>query len=421
MKVLHLSKSDKIGGAFVATYRIHQALRKKNVESYMWVDQKRTNDKTIISQKENFLKQKFKSYRLFLTQVFLKLINRENKVLHSLLIYPSNWVKKINESDADIINLHWIQGEMMSIKDIAKINKPVVWTFHDMWPFCGSEHIAKHNRWIKGYNISDKSRSKFKLDISCWNWNRKKKYWKKPIQIITPSSWLTDCVKKSKLMKTWPVSTIPNTIDTTNWKLLNKKKSRKKLNLSTNKTLLLFGAVDGTNDPNKGFNLFCKALKVLSKKNYNKENLQIIIFGKINLNDMPVIEYPVHYTGYIISQKKLNLLYSAADVMIHPSKTESFGLTALEAHACGTPVVAFNTTGLKDIIKHKETGYLAKPFDHKDLSKGIRWAIHNNKKNVLSKKARNTVVKNFSYSLVSKKYFSLYKRTLIRYKKPNLN
>ena len=126
---------------------------------------------------------------------------------------PSNWVKKINNSDADIVNLHWIQREMISIKDISRIRKPLVWTLHDMWAFCGTEHIATDNRWRDGYHKTENSNF---FDLDKWNWSRKKKLWKNKLQIITPSRWLGKCVEDSKLMGDWPISVVGNTIDTKN-------------------------------------------------------------------------------------------------------------------------------------------------------------------------------------------------------------
>ena len=76
-----------------------------------------------------------------------------------------------------------------------------------------------------------------------------------------------------------------------------------------------------------------------------------------------------HYInlGNIDNQNKLSSLYSSADIMCVPSRLETFGQTASEALACGVPVVAFETTGLKDIVEHKKTGYLAKAYDSKDF------------------------------------------------------
>ena len=66
--------------------------------------------------------------------------------------------------------------------------------------------------------------------------------------------------------------------------------------------------------------------------------------------------FPVHYLGKIDDENKLALLYSSADVMIVPSTEEVFGQTASESLACGTPVICFDTTGLKDLVDHQVNG-----------------------------------------------------------------
>ena len=97
-----------------------------------------------------------------------------------LSILSSNWFKKINSSDADIIHLHWIQGEMISIDEISKIEKPVVWSFLDMWPFSGTEHYTYNNRFVDGYSFNNVSENEFKFfDINRWRWRRKLEVFKK--------------------------------------------------------------------------------------------------------------------------------------------------------------------------------------------------------------------------------------------------
>ena len=91
---------------------------------------------------------------------------------------------------------------MLSIKEISEIKKPIVWSFHDMWPFCGCEHYAYNLRYSEGYKDSNRSKNEFKFfDINRWRWEQKLKLFHKPIQIISPSSWMTNCVKKSYFMK----------------------------------------------------------------------------------------------------------------------------------------------------------------------------------------------------------------------------
>jgi len=104
--------------------------------------------------------------------------------------------------------------------------------------------------------------------------------------------------------------------------------------------------------------------------------------------------------------------YNNADVMVVPSIWEVFGQTASEAMSCGIPTVAFNTSGLKEIIDHKVNGYLAETFNAEDLAKGIIWCLENNFENVLSIAAREKVVDNFGMEKVAKNYRELYEEVI---------
>ena len=86
----------------------------------------------------------------------------------------------------------------------------------------------------------------------------------------------------------------------------------------------------------------------------------------------------VYYLGYLSNQTSLKSIYSSVDVVVIPSRIESFGQIASESNSCGTPVVAFKTSGLKTTIVNKITGYLAEPYDTLELSKGIIWVLKNN-------------------------------------------
>ena len=101
----------------------------------------------------------------------------------STSLLPSKWLKKINSSDADIVHLHWVQGEMLSIKEISRIKKPLVWSFLDMWPFCGCEHYSYNNRYVDGYRFDNRSKNEISFfDINRWRWNKKVMLFKKPVE-----------------------------------------------------------------------------------------------------------------------------------------------------------------------------------------------------------------------------------------------
>ena len=303
-----------------------------------------------------------------------KLLRTGNPTIHSPALVPSHWPERLNASDADLVHLHWVQGEMLSIADIARIRKPIVWTLHDMWAFCGAEHVTPDHRWRDGYRSDNRPAHESGFDLNRHTWKRKHKHWRRPLQIVCPSRWLADCVRASALMGDWPVQVVPNPIDTVHWQPIDQRLARQLLRLPEDCPLLLFGAMGGAKDPNKGFDLLLGALAHLRTET-NLQNLQLVVFGQHAPQSQPQLIFPVHYTGPLHDDLSLRALYSAADAMVIPSRQENLPNTGLEAHACGTPVVAFNTGGLPDIVADRVTGALAVPFDPASLASAIRWVL----------------------------------------------
>ena len=213
-------------------------------------------------------------------------------------------------------------------------------------------------------------------------------------------------------MKNWPIETIPHPIDVFKWKQIDKNLSRNELNLPLNSKLIIFGAISGIKDNRKGFKFLVPALKQL-KKITSFKDINLIIFGATKKKNFTDIDYKIHQFSEISDDKILQKLYSAADVMVVPSKIETFGQTATESLACGTPVVAFNDTGLSDIIEHKKSGYLAKYLNEIDLANGISWVLENSYKNNLSINSRKRAENYFSEEVIIKKYLDMYNRRLL--------
>ena len=137
--------------------------------------------------------------------------------------------------------------------------------------------------------------------------------------------------------------------------------------------------------------------------------IELVVFGAGEPENQPDFGSPVHYLGLLHDDVSIALLYSAADVMVVPSRQEAFGQTAFEAMSCGTPVVCFDATGLKDIIDHQRNGYLAKSFDTSDLAAGINWVLSDeNRHKEFCVKAREKAVAYFDIKKVSMKYVKLY-------------
>ena len=408
MKIIHLNNADTSGGAARAAYRIHHSLLNSGLHSRMWVNVENSGDWTVSGPKDRWRKA-FVQMRRHSVFPILKTMQTQNSILHSPAILHSSWSKIINQSDSDIAHLHWIGAEMLSIADIGRIKKPVVWTLHDMWAFCGAEHVSWYERWREGYTRKNRPPSERGFDINRWTWNRKIKHWKHPFNIVAPSRWLAECVQDSVIMRDWPVTVIPNCIDTQIWQPIEKILARKLLGLPTETPLIAFGTYGANSEYHKGFDLLVQALKHLSGLT---EGAELVIFGQPEPKNPPKLGFPVNFMGHLYDDVSLRLLYSAVDILVVPSRKEAFGQTASEAQACGTPVAAFKIGGLSDIVKHKHTGYLAKPFDTEDLAEGIEWILSDRTSGRLGHTARERSFQKFSYEIVSAQYQAVYQNLL---------
>jgi glycosyltransferase involved in cell wall biosynthesis len=160
----------------------------------------------------------------------------------------------------------------------------------------------------------------------------------------------------------------------------------------------------------KGFDLLSEALTHLQDK---KLNLELVIFGQSRPEKEPNLGFPLHYTGHISDEKVLQTIYSAVDAFVIPSCMDNLPNTGVESMSCGTPVIAFDTCGLKDIVIHKENGWLAKAFDTNDLAHGIEWTIEDKERHQkLCLNAREFSLKQFSYSIIAHQYEMVYKNTI---------
>jgi len=411
MKVVHLSFSDINGGAARSSYRIHQSLLKAEINSCMWVNKATTDDLTVEKPLGIIERILIELRSPLINNSLVKTLKTKNKIIHSPSVLKSRWVKLINESDADVVNLHWIQNEMLSISDISKIKKPIVWTLHDMWAFCGSEHYTQDHRWRDGYLNNNRPAYESGFDLNRWTWKRKEKYWKTPIQIVTPTKWLAECVNESKLMYNWPVNVISYPIDTNFWKPMSKNNKRELLGLPRDVPLLLFGAFDSATDHRKGYDLLLAALENL-KTHPKFRDVELVVFGQSKPKLPTKLAVPIHHMGKIHDDEILRAIYNAADVMVIPSRQDNLPNVAVEAHACGVPIISFNVGGLPGVIEHQKTGYLAKSFEIEDLANGILWFLNHSDKKQLNNYIREQAVLKFSQKKVAEEYLSIYKNLL---------
>jgi glycosyltransferase involved in cell wall biosynthesis len=414
MKIVMVNTSDIEGGAARAAYRLHRSLLVEGLDSQMLVQSKASDDFTVIGPGTKIQKG-FGKIRPILDSLPVRRYKKRTKTLFSPAWVPfSGVVDCINALQPDVVHLHWVAGGMLRIEDIVRIKAPIVWTLHDNWAFTGGCHIMwECTRYRQSCGKCPRLGSEHEHDLSRRVFVRKQKIFRqvKSMTVVGVSQWLKDCATESCLFSDRDVVCLPNLIDTNIFSPIDKKTARELLNLPQEKKLVLFGAMSATSDVNKGFSELSEALLNVGT------DAELVVFGAGQPEKSAGFKQKAHYLGRLHDDVALRVLYSAADVMVVPSLQEAFGQTASEAMACGTPVVAFGATGLLDIVDHQKNGYLAEPFDVKDLAKGIDWVLEHNAPESLSVSAINKIRNCFDYKVVAPKYIELY-RSVLKKEKP---
>ncbi len=367
LRVVFVGAHDSVGGAARAMTRLFMMLYNRQEElgldMTMRVVHQTIDHPAIIGGKPKRNRREYARY--FLRTRFRKYFPRKkfisnNTLLHSQALHHSGMGKELKAMDADLYVMNWLGNGTMSIPEVGRLQKKVLWQLYDMWMFSGAEHYTDEDRAERGYSRKSRPSHESGPDIDRETFKRKKRRWTSPRPILSPSTWLANEARKSTLTKSWPIHVIPYPLDTDFWHPLDQNTSRKHFGLPLDHKIVLFGAGAGTLFPHKGADLLFDALEPLKTKLEDSgldKKTTIAIFGE-QQDPTTIGGLPVLFLGELDSEQ-LRIAYSAADVMIVPSRLEAFGQVASEAHACGLPAVVFSDTGLTDIVEHGVTGFHA--------------------------------------------------------------
>jgi glycosyltransferase involved in cell wall biosynthesis len=432
MKILSVNTNDTHGGAARAAMRIMQGVQQHGVEAQMLVKEKHMQDTAVVPLQQ-FL-PKGKLYRIA-DWVAQKLKNKYyhwvwrpyGKTKENVFMSDSRGTRlggALQKLDYDVLHLHWINQRFIKLQDLPK-DKPIVWTLHDSWPFCGVCHYFLDCQLYQTHcGYCPMLHSGKKKDLAYRIFEEKlRAYQDLNLHIVTPSRWLGECAKQSALFGRFPVTVIPNCLETDVYRPLSDQEIDERLSMAIErnpalhsvkraagekaaKPLILYGAMNAATDRIKGFASLLSALQMLDQQGFEAN---LVVFGASE-SDLPMqFEHiGVHFIGYVSDTDLLVTLYNLADVMVVPSMTEVFGQTASESLACATPVVCFKTTGIQEVVDHQVCGYVAKMQDSKDLALGIRWCLENNKDGTLLQAAREKVMREYTINRIGKKYADLY-------------
>jgi len=260
-------------------------------------------------------------------------------------------IKKIIEIDPDIIHLHDIVGWYIQIdilfEFLKSYGKPIVWTMHDCWAFTGRciyYDMINCRQWVKGCKkCPQKDMYPYSkvFDHSSWNYQRKKKLFCgiDNLTIVTPSEWLANEIRQS-FLKNYPIIVINNGINLDAFRRCESD-FREKYGLHQKKILL---SVASAWNERKGLSDLFELQNMLPVEKY-----QVVIVG---LSEEQLLSIPQNIVGIpkTANADELAEIYSSADVLVNPTRDEVFGLVNIEALACGTPVVTYNTGGSPECI-----------------------------------------------------------------------
>lgn len=414
MKVLHIASND-VGGAGEAARMWTELLNVygREIQSELLVLYKSTNCDCVIEY-----------HRSYITKLYILIMEKLQKnYMHIRYPYKkdiifSNGFFGINITalpevkEADVIHLHWING-FVSLKTIHKLNKmgkKIIWTLHDSWPMTGGCHVG-----CEAYRDMCGDcpilQSNCRNDLSNKIWRYKKRLLSDTKLVFTaPSEWMKSRVNNSSLFAASRCICIPNTIDFDIFYRRDEESIKSRLGyISTEDSINVLFAATSINIPYKGYSYFVKMLCLLYVEEPEiAKKIHIHYFGGGNSSLELDEKYPSTHWGDISDRNKIAHIYSLSDVMIYPSMSDSFSLTCLECLACETPVVAFETGGVPEVVRHCESGYIAEQGNVRALMRGFLWILEHNQQNQLGIFGGNDVRRRFTSEKIAEALQKVY-------------
>ncbi|HER26370.1 MAG TPA: glycosyltransferase, partial [Rhodospirillales bacterium] len=240
-----------------------------------------------------------------------------------------------------------------------------------LWPMTGHcAYPGACEKWRTGCGTCPDLASypALRRDRTAYLFNKKDQiYGRCTLNIVAPSSWTETCARQSPLLGRFPVTRIPNGLEPVDFRPMDRAIARRNLGLNPDKKTILFAAHVLDHNPRKGGDVLIEALGRLQ----NPQHYALLLVGDGGESWANRIPVQVHLMGFVKQASKLAEIYAAADVVAIPSEVENLPNVLIEALACGRAVVASNSGGMADGVRHNETGYLARPGDADDLAHGL--------------------------------------------------
>lgn len=419
MKVAFINTFDRLGGATQSCRRTALALRAAEVDVRIVAQEQTQPDEMVVPAYVGWQKYlaRFREYG-----ERLRFVPREASRAVRFQFSFDDLGQDISKlpfiQEADVLHFHWISRAYLSLQSfqaLARLNKPMVWSLHDMWAFTGGCHYAGScTHFQKACGNCWHLKRPAKNDISHQIWTRKAAvYPGLNMTYVGSSAWLAGIAKTSSLLGQERVINIPTPVEQDIFCPMEKADLRRALTIGEDRIVLLFVAMN-VQEKRKGFAYIKEALDLLAQSNsWIKEKVELLVLGRAQPADFADLPFPVHCLGRLSELPAIAKAYNTADVFLMPSLEDNLPNTVLESLSCGIPVVAFDTGGIPEMVAHQKNGYIAESQNARQLVEGIQWVLENPERyQQLSQAARATILNDYSYEKVAAKYLELYTQLL---------
>jgi glycosyltransferase involved in cell wall biosynthesis len=420
MLIAHLSTNDISGGAARAAYRLHEGLGKQGHQSSMLVVSRTSGDPHVrpIARRTDLTSRITRGLRQYrAAQEFAKY--RRDPAICELFSddrseYRRETVRQL--PPADVVNLHWVAGFVDYQAFFSAIDRPVVWTLHDMNPFTGGCHYSYGcDAFTNRCGVCPQLGSSSPGDLSAAVWKRKTQAFRglapSQLSIVAPSRWLAEQAARSSLFNDRPIQVIPYGLDVTDTYAPRKKEPiRDVLGIPHDARVVLFVAETVTG-LRKGFSILANALTEAAR---GVEKLYLVSLGA----SPPALDAPVPllHLGSVNNDRFVAMVYNASDLFVIPSLHDNLPNTVLEAMACGVPVVGTNVGGIPDMVRDGVNGLTVPPSDPSSLAAAIvRILTDDSMRCSMSRSARQIATNEYSLELQARRYSALYEAVVAEY------
>jgi glycosyltransferase involved in cell wall biosynthesis len=416
LRVTHLSTTDIKGGAALAAYRLHQALPERGVHSSMFVASRHSEDPNVIEFKPSIWGPRGLNHLLFRAarRIQRRPLPTSGGVFMTHDYAYLGGLAQRQVPDSDVFHFHWAM-DLLDFRMLPRFARraPIAWTFHDMNAFTGGCHYDRDcGRFTNACGACPILNSTDLDDITHQVLERKvaslQEVPESRMIVICPSRWMEREVQRSRAFGRFATEVIPNGIDHTVFRPLDRAAIRRKYQIAPEDRVVFFIA-ESIDDPRKGWAELQQAVGQLS----HLPNLRILTLGR---GDTGKMQGPLYrHLGGVHDPEKVCEAYNLADIFVIPTRQDNFPNTVLESMASGTPVVGFATGGVGDAVEDGISGLLTPTGNIDGLARNMIRALSDEELRIsMGHAARERAVEFFSLERQTLACSALYRRLTVQ-------